>query len=167
MLPHGDAVWAVAYDSSGRIAATGGYDRVVRLWDADTGLPFGRWLRHSDAIVAMAFSPKFEDRRFLVTGCADGSLRVWDVESGRMIGPPRWHNSPATAVVSPSGGQFWSAGPPSLLSGWTMPCSLQASRDLLLQTGVHTGMRLHENGLVLPLTLDEWRERKTRLGGPG
>src|SRR5262249_24594477 len=78
-LPAGTRALAVSRD--GRLLATGGDDRVVRLWEAAS-----RPLRvlqqfqvHQAVVTCLAFTP--DDR--VVSGSADGSVRLWDQPSGK------------------------------------------------------------------------------------
>jgi WD40 repeat protein len=72
---HLDAITALAFSPSGGLLASGGDDRTVRLWEAETGLPRGA--RELDTQVkALAFAP---DGRTLFTGNANTSCYRLDV----------------------------------------------------------------------------------------
>jgi hypothetical protein len=76
---HRDLIYDLTFSPDGRLLATCGYDRLVRLWDTATGQEVRSLKDHSDAVYSAAFSP---DGKLLATGAADRSVKIWDVENG-------------------------------------------------------------------------------------
>jgi WD40 repeat protein len=64
------------------LLATAGYDRLVKLWDAETGAEVKTLKDHSDAVYGLAFSP---DGKLLASGAADRAVKVWEVAGGRRL----------------------------------------------------------------------------------
>lgn len=52
-----DGVTSVAWSPDGRLVAAGSLDRIVRLWDAQSGYFLERYEGHLDSVYAVAFSP--------------------------------------------------------------------------------------------------------------
>jgi serine/threonine protein kinase/WD40 repeat protein len=77
---HEGTVRAVAVSPDSRILASGGEDRLIRLWELPTGRSLASWEAHEADVTAMAFRP---DGRTLISGSADGILKLWDLRSIR------------------------------------------------------------------------------------
>ncbi|HEV3338893.1 MAG TPA: protein kinase, partial [Pirellulales bacterium] len=67
----------------GRLIATGGCDKMVRLWNAAAAEPAGEPLLATHPVVVLAFSP---DSKTLLAGSLDGGVRMWDVATGQRRG---------------------------------------------------------------------------------
>jgi WD40 repeat protein len=78
---HTSGLHAVAF-SPGQRLATGGMDRAVILWDAQTGKAERVMHGHTHRISSLCFSAKGER---LASGSWDTSIRVWDVTSGALL----------------------------------------------------------------------------------
>jgi WD40 repeat protein len=87
---HQSAVWAVAVSPDGNLLASGGDDKMVKLWDLKTGM-LSRTLTHTGKVHSLAFSP---DARMLASGSGGhvepnndyGELRVWEISTGTLRG---------------------------------------------------------------------------------
>ena len=77
-----DAVYGLAFSPDSKLLATCGYDRLVRLWDAETGELVRTLKDHSDAVYGVAFRP---DGKLLASAGADRAVKVWDVANGKRL----------------------------------------------------------------------------------
>ena len=71
-------------------------DKTARLWDFDTGEPYGDPFRHQGAVGEAYF---VGDDRFVLTYSEDQTARFWDVETGEPIGNIIRHQAPIDGVV--------------------------------------------------------------------
>jgi WD40 repeat protein len=82
-------VLALAYSPVGGILAGGGDDKVVTLWDDQTGRELRALHGHTAAVQGLSFSP---DGRRVASASADKTVKVWDVSSGKELCTLVGHN---------------------------------------------------------------------------
>ncbi|WP_433064695.1 Hsp70 family protein [Dactylosporangium sp. CS-033363] len=115
-VSHGAAVHAVALSPDDAVLATGGDDRVIKLWDAVTGDPLGA-MRHDGLVTAVAFAP---DGTWLVSGATDATARAWLVETGKELAR-LGHDGPVNDVaISPDGERIATAGEDGSARIWSV-----------------------------------------------
>ena len=112
------AVLSVAFSPKGKMLASGGQDRDVRLWDMPIGS--ARIMHgHTDWVNGVAFSP---DSKTVVSGSSDGTVRLWAAANGTQISDSLTGNAGAVRCVafSPNGNTVASAGDDSTIRIWTL-----------------------------------------------
>jgi WD40 repeat protein len=82
LAAHRDTIYDLTFSPDGKTLASCGYDRLVRLWDVESGKPRLDLKDHSDAVYGIAFSP---DSKLLASGSADRAVKVWDVATGKRL----------------------------------------------------------------------------------
>jgi WD40 repeat protein len=70
-------VLAVAFSPDGKQLATGGADRLVRLWEVSSGKPIRTLQGHTMTVTGVAFSP---NGKRLATSSLDRTIRIWQLE---------------------------------------------------------------------------------------
>ncbi|MCZ2341010.1 MAG: WD40 repeat domain-containing protein [Bacteroidales bacterium] len=76
---HTEPVYAVAFSPDGSMAATGSFDKTIKLWDTKTGQvlrTLGGRSGHQNQVLSVAFSP---DGTLLASGGADNQAKIWRV----------------------------------------------------------------------------------------
>ena len=100
-LGHVDTVWAVATSPTEPRIASGGFDRVIKLWNSETGELVRTLTGHTDGVRAVAFSP---DGQFVVSGSSDETINIWNAETGELRRTLPGHSGPVWSVaISPDG----------------------------------------------------------------
>src|SRR5262249_55522033 len=77
--PEGKGVGRVVFSPDGKRLATAGSDKVVRVWDVETGKELAA-LPCPDRVAVVAFSL---DGKSLAAGSKDGSVRIWAVAAAK------------------------------------------------------------------------------------
>ena len=92
---HAGAVYAVSFAPSGRLLASGSFDKSVRCWALDEMEPRETLClqKHTHNVSTLAWSA---DARLLLSGSYDHTVRIWDVEAASCA--RIWH-APEAAFV--------------------------------------------------------------------
>jgi WD40 repeat protein len=76
---HSHGIWTVAFSPDGLTLASGGAERLVRIWDIETGRLLKSLRGHTNDIRALVFTP---DGQTLATGSEDRTIRLWNPKTG-------------------------------------------------------------------------------------
>jgi WD40 repeat protein len=86
------SIVCLAYAPDGRSLATGHEDRVVRLWDPETGTLLRALEGHQSAVRSLGFAP---DGRELASGSSDATIVLWDMARAM---PPKAGGMPTLSL---------------------------------------------------------------------
>ena len=86
--------------------ASGGGDKVIKLWDPKTGKVIRTLEGHGDIVRSVAFSP---DQKTLASGGVDLTVRLWDVPTGQLKRTLKGHTARVMSVVYSPDGKHWRA----------------------------------------------------------
>ena len=113
---HPTAVWAVRISKDGKLAATAGYDGLVKLWDYGARTLKSDLKKHKGWVRALDFSP---DGAKLATAGEDGTVILWNTADGSEVKTITAHAGPVTTVAfSPDGGTLATGGGDKLVKLW-------------------------------------------------
>jgi WD40 repeat protein len=98
---HQGDVYHAEFSPDGKVLATSGQDRTVRLWDAATGESRRVLTGHSHDVNYVTFSP---DGRTLATASEDQTVKLWDASTGREHQTLSGHHAEmVSALFTPDG----------------------------------------------------------------
>ena len=107
---------SIAFSPQGDIVATGGVDRVVKLWNIHNGNLLGKLEGHTYPVLTLAFSP---DGKRLVSGSGDTTLRIWNVENRTVVNHLKGHSLyVVTCDWSPDGKRIISGEVDGTIAVW-------------------------------------------------
>ena len=155
LVGHSDSAFAIAFSPDGIHAATGGYDRTIRVWEFDPKSAAKEprtaytLTGNEGTVFALSYS---KDGKLLVSGASDGGVDLWDPE-GRLLNRFTPGQGIVRSVAAPSfesgvymaSEQGWSIysviGSPVLKRLWSGGASVGAavfdpSGDYLAASGV-------------------------------
>ncbi len=79
---HSGFVYTVQFSPDGKILASGGADRRIRLWNTETGKIIYTFDGHQDGVTTIQFMPS---GKILLSAGADRTIRFWDVEQKQLL----------------------------------------------------------------------------------
>lgn len=120
LLDVDDSVLCLAVSADGKKLATGGCDRVVRVWDLSSGIGSAKLEQsienHADWVLGIAFSA---DGKRLLTCSRDKTAKVWDLSAKESVLTfPEHQNAVFGVGVSADGKTGFSAGLDKQVRSW-------------------------------------------------
>ena len=87
---HGGELRDIAVSPNGRVLASGGDDKTVRLWSLPSGDALHTLTGHEERVTSLAFTP---DSRLLASASEDKSISLWSVADGGRLATLSGHQS--------------------------------------------------------------------------
>ncbi|MDR3548589.1 MAG: hypothetical protein P4M11_10065 [Candidatus Pacebacteria bacterium] len=84
--PHNHEVNDIAIHSDNNCFASVGGDRLVFLWDVQSGKVLRKFQGHTQAVNCVAFNPQYN---VLLSGSLDATVRIWDLAGSERRGAQR------------------------------------------------------------------------------
>ena len=78
---HTGAVRAIAFSADGQILVSGGDDKTIKIWHAQTGQLLRTLTGHTATISSVAISA---DQQTVVSSSTDGTIKVWQLQTGQL-----------------------------------------------------------------------------------
>eukprot|EP00742_Colponemidia_sp_Colp-10_P004434 GILJ01004734.1.p1 GENE.GILJ01004734.1~~GILJ01004734.1.p1 ORF type:complete len:824 (+),score=148.01 GILJ01004734.1:503-2974(+) len=151
-LPRIGSISSVAISPDSRFVALGSLDKIIQIWDLETG-DFVETLKgHAKSVYSVAWSP---DGRCIISGSKDETVKLWDVTAGSGLRRPRCrltyrgHKDLVLSVsYAPSGDWFISGSKDNTIRFWDIreeECfmTLQGHNNSVINVAVHmSGQRV-------------------------
>lgn len=119
-------LYSLCYSPDDKIIVSGGTDKVLYMWDANTRKLIREPLvGHTDTIMCVTYSP--DGSKILSSGGSrDGTIRIWDAKTGKQIGNPINYGEgrygyglyAESLCYSPDGTRFVTGGVDSTIHIW-------------------------------------------------
>lgn len=115
LTDHEGSIWSLSISPDGRLIASGGEDKTIRIWELLTGIEVNTLKDHPGRVYSVNFSP---DGKNIVSGSAgisktdpnykkdsnDYAIRIWSVSTGKLVGKLEGHAGDVHSVlVTPDG----------------------------------------------------------------
>ncbi|HEY9808561.1 MAG TPA: serine/threonine-protein kinase [Halomicronema sp.] len=146
-IGHNSWIRALTISSNGKLMASGGDDRTIRLWDIEKRFRMRSVANtHSDAVTALAITPKGDT---LVSGSRDKTIRLWRLPSVNRFLTISAHNGPVNAlVITPNGKILASASDDRTVKLWNLDTG-KSLRTLKGHKGAVLSLAISPNGKIL------------------
>jgi WD40 repeat protein len=104
LTTHRGSASTLSITPNGRLVASGGNDRAIRICDLGTGQERYRLEGHTAAVRKVTFSPNGELLASAAGGPEPGEVKVWDTATGRLVRTLTGHSGPLS--FTPNGKQL-------------------------------------------------------------
>lgn len=99
-------VHALALSSDGNLLASSGFDRVIDIWNVESGKPVAHLEGHGFSVRSLAFLP---DGR-VMSGSSDRTVRIWNTRTGSVEKVLDGHTRKVEAVAASMRGRYIASG---------------------------------------------------------
>ena len=114
---HKGDIYSVAFSSDGKMLASGGADKTIKLWDIKTGKVIHTFIGHKGIVYSVRFSP---NGKTLASGSEDETIKLWNIETGTDTHTFIGHKSSVYSVAFSPDGTTLASGSAKTIKLWNM-----------------------------------------------
>jgi WD40 repeat protein len=118
---HSDVIYGLAFHPQGKLLASAGADRAVKVWRVEDGQRLYTLGEMTDWVYCVAWHP---DGRHLAAGGVDKTIRLWmaDEKGGKLLASVYAHEKPVWRLAFHRDGQtLYSVGEEGIIKIWDVP----------------------------------------------
>ena len=97
-MGHSKGVRDICFTNDGRKFISAGYDKIINLWDTETGECIGSY-SNGRIPYCVKFNPDSSRQNLFLAGCADKKIYQWDVNSGKIVQTYDQHLGPVNTIT--------------------------------------------------------------------
>jgi len=113
---HSHYVSSVAVSPDGKRVVSGSWDKLLKIWDVETGAEVRTLTGHLGWVTSVTFSP---DGKRIVSGSWDKTVKIWDAETGAEVCTLSGFSTKVTSVAfSPDGTRIVCGSVECILKIW-------------------------------------------------
>jgi WD40 repeat protein len=118
LIGHTSDVYSLSFSPDGKYLASGGRDKLVRIWDTSTWTQIKSYTYHTDSVFTVFFT---QDGNFTLSGSADGRVMLVRWSDAKLTHEFAGHNGMVNRLaVSPDGTKFVSGGEDMIVRVWSL-----------------------------------------------
>ncbi|MBD2325652.1 NACHT domain-containing protein [Alkalinema sp. FACHB-956] len=151
-LAHESRINSVAISPSGNSIATASFDRLIKLWDLNTGQCLKVLAGHERPVNAVIFN---SDGSLLISTGADLTVRIWSIDSGECISVFKAHDNWLWAIaISPDDSLIASGGDDQVIGLWELSTGICIGKYKEHKGGINSIVFTHSGEVILTAGAD-------------
>ncbi len=82
LYEHSNSIAAIAINATGKLIASGSFDKTIKLWHLGTGALVAEFTGHAGPVLSLAFNL---DGKSLISSSVDDTIKLWDLRIGSLL----------------------------------------------------------------------------------